>query len=138
MKSIINTKYYASTSIKPMLIALSVIFFFIVADTEAYNYQNEDWHVRSWCKDGIVEYKNDDNTRVDCLTENLAIEFDFAHKYAEAIGQSLHYSLKTGKTAGIVLIMTSPKSEKYYNRSESIIKHFKLPIVLWKMKATYK
>ena len=39
------------------------------------NYQNY------WCKyhNGIIEYRNNDYTRVDCLTETNAVEFDFAN-----------------------------------------------------------
>lgn len=48
-----------------------------------------------------------DGTRCDCITATHAIEFDFAHKWAEAIGQSLHYAGLTGKRAGIVLIGTT-------------------------------
>ena len=138
MKSIINTKYYESTQIKPILIALSIFFIIISIDSKAYSYHSEDYHVRTWCTTGIVEYRNQDFTRVDCLTKNYAIEFDFAHKYAEAIGQSLHYAIQTKKKAGIVLIMTSHKSIKYANRTKEIIKRYKLPITVWTMKAIYK
>ena len=49
------------------------------------------------CKqlEGNIEYALDDGSRVDCLTDQYAIEFDFAKKWAEAIGQSLYYAEKT-------------------------------------------
>ncbi|MFH1027609.1 MAG: hypothetical protein V1791_06370 [Pseudomonadota bacterium] len=34
-----------------------------------------------------------------------AVEVEYAHKWAEAIGQSLYYSRMTGKKPGVVLIM---------------------------------
>ena len=60
-----------------------------------------------WCKahNGIMEYKNRDYTRVDCLTKDNAVEFDFAKKWAESVGQALHYQLMTGKRAKVVLIL---------------------------------
>jgi hypothetical protein len=36
-------------------------------------------------------------TRADCVSETHAIEVDFAHKWAEAVGQSLNYAAETGK-----------------------------------------
>ena len=138
MKSIINTKYYSSTMIKPILLMLSIFFLFMSIDSKAYDYYNEDFHVRAWCKNGIVEYTNSDGTRTDCLTNSHAIEFDFGRKYAEAIGQSLHYRLKTGKRAGIVLIITKQTDLKYVYRVKSIIKAYNLPITLWTMDAIYK
>ncbi|WP_171018846.1 hypothetical protein ACONUD_00725 [Microbulbifer harenosus] len=47
-----------------------------------------------WCETagGVAEYVLPDRTRVDCLTETHAMEFDFAPKWAEAIGQALYYA----------------------------------------------
>lgn len=75
-----------------------------------------------------------DRTRCDCLTESHAIEFDFGNKWAEAIGQSLHYSLQTGKRAGIVLILERKKDYKYWIRLVLVIEHFNLPIDIWVIK----
>ena len=46
---------------------------------------------KEWCqhRGGLVEYRLKDKTRVDCLTLTHAIEFDFANKWAESIGQFL-------------------------------------------------
>ena len=49
-------------------------------------------------------------------------EVDFAGKWAEAIGQSLHYSRMTGKRAGILLIMLAPKDQKYLERLLNVIR----------------
>jgi len=40
---------------------------------------------------GVIEYVLQDKTRVDCLTEEHAIEFDFANHWAESIDQALYY-----------------------------------------------
>lgn len=72
--------------------------------------------------------------RVDCLTSLYAIEFDFADKWAEAIGQALFYKMLTGKIAGIVLILEHEKDLRYLAQLNDIIQQFNLNIVTWTMK----
>ncbi len=62
----------------------------------------------------MQEFVNSDFTRVDCLTARHAVEFDFANKWAESIGQALHYQLMTGKRAKVVLILEHPKKQMVY------------------------
>lgn len=94
----------------------------------------ERWYQNKWCAEqgGRTEVVLPDRTRADCLTDTHAIEFDFGSKWAEAIGQSLYYALQTGKKAGIVLILEAEKDYKYWIRSNSVIKHFNLPIDTWR------
>ncbi|MCD6459435.1 hypothetical protein J7L67_02055 [bacterium] len=80
-----------------------------------------------------IEVQLRDGTRVDCLTDTHAIEVDFARKWTEAIGQSMHYSRMTGKRAGIVLIITDPDDMKYWDRLKKLIEHSGLPIDTWKL-----
>ena len=61
-----------------------------------------------------MEYVTNNNARVDCLTDIYAIEFDFASKYDEGLGQALVYSYFTGKKPKIVLIVEKPKKELKY------------------------
>ena len=77
---------------------------------------SEASYQHAWCSahKGIEEFENNDHTRVDCLTENHAVEFDFANKWAESIGQAEHYALKTGKKGMVVLILENPKKEMVY------------------------
>ena len=82
------------------------------------------------CK-GEIEYRLSDRTRVDCLTDTHAIEYDFGSKWAEAIGQSLYYAFQTNKKAGIVLIYKKPSDVRYYHRLMSVINHNKLSIDVW-------
>jgi len=69
----------------------------------------------AWCdaRGGRMEVVLVDRTRVDCLLPEYAVEVDFAHKWAEAIGQSMHYSRLTGKAPGILLIIETPDDEKH-------------------------
>tara|TARA_Y100000004_G_scaffold152489_1_gene175670 strand:- start:219 stop:620 length:402 start_codon:yes stop_codon:yes gene_type:complete len=62
---------------------------------------------------GQVEKRMSDNTRVDILTEDLAIEVDFARKWYEAIGQAAHYANLTGRKPAILLIVRERSEEKY-------------------------
>lgn len=67
----------------------------------------ESSYQAAWCnkKDGIAEYRLPDATRVDCLLDEFAVEFDFSHKWAESIGHALYYSSVTGRRPGVVLII---------------------------------
>ncbi len=69
-----------------------------------------------WCKahKGITEYKLPDKARIDCLTDDLAVEFDFAPKWAECIGQAIYYGKKTKRTPACVLIMENPIKDEIY------------------------
>lgn len=56
---------------------------------------------------------------------------DFTNKWAEGIGQSLFYSLQTGKKAGIVLILENPGDRRFWIRLNTTIQHHNLPIDTW-------
>ena len=115
---------------KRFLIILGIIIFSLTAVTaNAFEYgytstgfkyvkhkHSESSYQHAWCSahEGIEEYKNKDFTRVDCLTDKYAVEFDFANKWAESIGQALHYQRMTGKKAKVVLILEDPKNEMVY------------------------
>jgi len=89
-----------------MILRIAILLVLLSFNSHAKHIYPEKYYQDIWCKkqNGISEYKLIDNTRVDCLTKTHAVEFDFASKWAEAIGQSLHYSRMTNKQAGIVLI----------------------------------
>ncbi len=97
--------------------------------------KNERYYQNIWCKEnnGITEYILPDKTRVDCLTKEYAIEFDFASKWAESVGQSLYYAKRTTKKPAIVLIMENSSDEKYYERADFLAKNYN--ITLFKMKS---
>lgn len=78
---------------------------------------------------GITEYSVG-GVRVDCLTEEYAIEYDFANKFYEGISQALYYSQLTGKKPMLVLIQEKPYDKKYIRRAEAIIRVHKLKVIL--------
>ena len=92
----------------------------------------EKHYVQAYCK-GQIEYRLPDKTRVDCLTDEYAIEFDYGNKWAEGIGQSLYYAKKTGKKPAIALILRSEKDNKYIERINAVDKNIKVfPIKAYK------
>ncbi len=91
----------------------------------------EKYYQKIWCDEqkGEMEHLLPDGTRVDCLTLDYAVEFDFAPKWAESIGQSLYYASKTARRPGIVLIIENKKDFKYYYRIKRLCEDYN--IALW-------
>lgn len=112
---------------------LTVLFLVSCSSSEKIN---ETWYQERWCNehDGESEVRLKDQTRCDCLTDDYAIEVDFAHKWAEAVGQSLHYARMTGEQAGILLIVEERKDKKHLARLNKLIEHHDLPIKVWTTK----
>ena len=77
-------------------------------------------YVSASCE-GQTEYPLPDGTRVDCLTDTHAIEYDKGSNWAEALGQALFYSAMTGKKAGIVLITNPNSKARFLKRLEIAI-----------------
>ena len=77
---------------------------------------------KAWCTSdfGKMEHVLPDRARVDCLTKDYAIEFDFAKKWAESVGQALYYGKATDRQPAVVLILEKPEDIKYVNRIEKI------------------
>ncbi len=96
-----------------------------------------------WCSEQsrITEVLQSDRTRCDCLTQTHVIEFECGPKWAESLGQSLYYSIQTGKKAEIVLILEKPSEYKYWRRISTVITYNNLKIdplqiTLWGLKMT--
>ena len=120
-------KFYLST-----LCTLLVIGFSATGCAEPPVKKAEKHYQAEWCAGkGKTEHVLPDRTRVDCLTDNHAIEFDWGKKWHEGIGQSLYYALQTEKRAGVVLILTEQKQYRYWLRLNSTIEHHQLPIDTW-------
>lgn len=98
----------------------AVVFVFVVSDCWAHP---ERYYQEKTCN-GIKEYRLDDGCRVDCLTDEYAIEYDFANKWAEAVGQALYYAEKTGKKPAIVLILKNEKQKKHLPKVEMLCKKY--------------
>jgi hypothetical protein len=106
--------------ITPAFILAATLF--IATSALAAHVHKEKEYQNKWCArvGGVTEYRLDDGTRVDCLTNTYAIEFDFAPKWAESIGQALYYSQMTGKQPGVVLIMENEGDGRYLERLNTV------------------
>lgn len=96
-----------------------LLILLIIPRCYAKHLQPEKVYQTKWCnaRGGILEYKLDDSTRVDCLLPTMAVEIDFAPKWAECIGQALYYGQKTNRIPACVLIMENPEKDlKYLKR----------------------
>lgn len=107
-------------------------YIFILLMAFSVNASELDYQ-KAWCSNTPGTTIRDRQTNevlgyVDCLTEYVAYEFDYGHKYHEAIGQSLWYAMNTGRKAGIVLILEKESDKKYLKRLQLEIKHYNLPI----------
>lgn len=111
------------------LLLITFILFSFTACTSVK--KNEKYYQTKFCNElnGVMEYKLSDKTRVDCLTNEYAIEVDWAKKWAEGVGQSLYYSHMTNKKAAIALISSS-KNERFIKRVEKISNKFNIRIYI--------
>lgn len=97
--------------------------------------RKESDYVEKWCagKGGEVEHKLPDKTRIDCyVRDKFGAEFDWSDKWAEAIGQSLHYAAATQTAPWVVLIRREKTKLETFRRHtarvQNIIKQYELPI----------
>lgn len=91
--------------LKKILILFVVLIFCNSANaTKQYN---ERYYQNKWCNqwNGRQEVKLYDNTRVDCITQTYAVEFDFTKKWAECFGQATHYADLTNKKPAYLLLL---------------------------------
>ncbi|MDZ4185777.1 MAG: hypothetical protein U1D97_12450 [Desulfuromonadales bacterium] len=91
--------------------------------------KHEKDYQNAWCSEmnGKVEVRLDDGTRVDCLTDEYAVEVDFAKKWAESIGQSLYYADRTGRKPGVLLIV-GEDDQRFLDRLETVAAKSKIKV----------
>lgn len=126
--------------IRRFVIALLVIaaLFGLAAAAHARRLHLEEYYQAQWCaqQGGRAEVVLSDGTRCDCLTDTHAIEFDFANKWAEGIGQALHYASLTGKRAGLVLIIEKESDRRYLDRAQGVKAWHGLALDIWIVEPT--
>lgn len=97
--------------------------------TIVYGLERESYYVEEFCHDtGIVEYILPDRTRIDCLTDEYAIEVDFGRKWAEGIGQALYYGHMTGKKPAVLLILKEG-DERFIRRFNTATKGIDIKLI---------
>lgn len=112
-----------------MRLFVMVFLFLYSATAFAAHKMPERTYQKMYCPYN-AEVKLSDNTRVDCLTDRYAIEFDFAPKWAEALGQSLHYARMTGRTPAIFLILEHETDMRYVKRLKPLCKKYGVCLTL--------
>jgi len=75
------------------------------------------------------EYVLWDKTRIDLLTDKYAIEIDFAHKWAESLGQAEYYSIVSGKKPAI-LLLTKKGEERYVYRAQTVAAKYEIRVFI--------
>ncbi len=61
--------------------------------------------------------------RIDILTDNHAIEVEWASKWKQSIGQALWYAMQKDTKPGIILLMKKPDDYIYFTMLNSALKH---------------
>jgi len=98
--------------------------------------QKEDFYSNIWCaqQGGIEEVKTSMGTRADCVLDNYAVEVDFDTKWAEGLGQALHYSVEFDRPAAVLLILKNHNGKdrsRYINRLQSTIDGLGLDVTIF-------
>ena len=93
---------------------------------------SESYNNNIYCNkiNGIQEYTLKNKVRVDCLTQDYAIEMDWCSKWYEGVTQALYYSMLTKRKAKLVLIKKSSSDYKYIDRAKKTINFYNLPVDL--------
>jgi hypothetical protein len=117
---------------------MALLLLFLAACGQAEGKRERDYQ-EEWCAahGGKTEVTLTDiygkKTRADCVTRTHAIELDPAKKWAEAIGQALHYARVSGLRAGIVLICLEPNDVYKFYRLKDNIRAYLLDITVWEI-----
>jgi len=113
-------------------ILLIILPFLFIGCLSATKKLNERYYQINLCNkfDGKTEYVLKDRTRVDCLTDEYAIEVDFAKKWAESIGQSLYYAHMTNKKPAVGIIIDTQKDKRYFDRLNVMAKKYNITIFI--------
>ena len=110
--------------------ALVVLFILLVYCPASARSERD--YAEAWCagQGGITEVLMPAGTRCDCLTNTHAVEVERAAKWAESIGQALHYAEQSERRAGVALIM-GVRDERFWERLLGVIQEERLPIDVW-------
>ncbi len=90
----------------------------------------ESWHQKHICDGMRIEVELPSGARADCMSPTHVIEIDFSSKWAEALGQALHYAAQTGLVPKVALICRQrPETcAGHEARLRGTISHWRLPV----------
>ena len=98
--------------------AIILIIALLSLDVQAVSFQRESFYSNKICAEyGGKPTRTAQGLYVDCLTDLLAMEFDWAKrpKNYECIGQAITYAVQTDKLAACVLLARNKKELDFAN-----------------------
>jgi len=102
-----------------LIILLQYYVPILITNSYAKHLHKEKIYQMYWADENdaiATEYILPDRTRVDIVTNEYAIEVDFASKWAESIGQSLYYAEMMKLKPAVLLIVEEMKDMKFVYR----------------------
>lgn len=104
---------------------------------EAAEKRNEAYYAERWCAEagGREEVTLPSGARADCITEEFAVEVDWSNKWAEGLGQAMHYASETGKRAAVVLLIHEKSKNAEIYRLESTIAAYGVDVQIFVVEA---
>lgn len=101
-----------------LIFAIFLSAIFTGANAQHTERRHEADYVEKWCGDagGQSEFRLRDRTRVDCLLDAHAIEFDWSYKWAECVGQAAFYGEMTERKSVCVLIKYRTNTTQQFYR----------------------
>ncbi len=78
-----------------------------------------------------TEHRLADGTRCDIVTDWMAIEVDWAEKWAEGIGQSLFYGFSLKRRPVVILLVDEDDDRRYVKRLNVVAD--RIPFGIWIM-----
>ena len=117
---------------KKMLLFIGMLL--LTASLFSQTRQRESYYQDSFAVivKGETEVVLSDRTRVDIVTNTHVIEVDFAEKWAESIGQSLHYQgMMDNKKAGVLLIIEGKEEERFIDRLVGVAAKYGIDVWVW-------
>lgn len=92
-------------------------------------------HVAFLCAGMETEVVLRTGARADCVSETHAIEVDFTRKWADAIGQSLHYAAVLEKLPGMILVCHPTQSPdlcyRHFLRVGETFSYWTISMTVW-------
>jgi hypothetical protein len=104
--------------VKKYAVFIVIVILLSVSTAQSGRLYPESSYQEVWCQrvGGQQGYLLSDKTYIDCLTDDFAVDFDFADQWAVAIGRALYSANQTGRNPGIALIFEDSQSSKYLFR----------------------
>ena len=118
------------------MIRLSMLLMVLLLFTGCVSVSPKKYHERYYQSElcnrlgGEMEYRLQDSSRIDCLTDDYAIEVDFAKKWAEGVGQSLYYAEVSKRKPAVGIIIDLEKERRYLKRLNLMAKRYGIRIFI--------